>query len=416
MKIRTKILTAVLAAATAFSCALTASALSPTPQITLDNNTMPAKVKDGKATATLTLKSSDFTDVTGAKLTITFPQGVKLESAKITDGNWVADQDYKVDTANGTVTLVDVFNIGDAAKNLSLNLEVTVSGVTMLNYELTVSGEFADQAVDQVHTVNFATDNTLVISREEKTYTSISEATADINGIVNSENPQYFIPAGGVYSDNDNGTYTYYDKNEDGTFTGLPETGNIEIQKCPLPTDGKKLTTFGNSKQDKIEQGVGNNYTNEEYAKIPAYKKDNGIQFGTYVTEKYVADKYGTLVIMGDYNAFRNYYELKGKSETELLDLIIQRYDTYIGQIIEDKAFVAGDPLTLKGGTNYITVKKVAQTKLMWEGSNAFQYAVRLYKLVDNRSYTAVAYSFDSNTYTFSNEIQTKVNPFTSAN
>ena len=412
MKIRTKILTAVLAAATAFSCALTASALSPTPKITLDNNTMPAKVKGGKATATLTLKSSDFTDVTGAKLTITFPQSVTLESAKITDGNWVADQDYKVDTANGTVTLVDVFNIGDAAKNLSLNLEVTVSGVTMQNYKLTVSGEFADQAVDQVHTVNFATDNTLVIGGEEKTYNA-SEATGAIDDVVNATEPQYFIPAGGVYTDSGNGTYAYYDKNEDGTFTGLPENGNIEIQKCPLPTDGKKLTTFGNSKQDKIEQGE---YSDEYYAKIPAYKKDNGIQFGTYVTESYVAGKYGTLVIMGDYNAFRNYYELKGKSETELLDLIIKRYDTYIGRDIDGTEFAAGDPLTLKGGTNYITVKKIAQTKLMWEGSNAFQYAVRLYKLVDNRSYTAVAYSFDSNTYTFSNEIQTKVNPFTSAN
>ena len=118
---------------------------------------------------------------------------------------------------------------------------------------------------------------------------------------------------------------------------------------------------------------------------------------------------------MGDYNAFRNYYSLKGKTETELLDLIIKRYDTYIGKEIDGEVFAAGDPLTLKGGTNYITVKKVAQTKLMWEGNSAFQYAVRLYDLVDDKSYTAVAYSVVDGAYTFSSEIQTKVNPFKKA-
>lgn len=412
MKIRTKFLAAVLATATAFSCALTASALDPTPKITLDNTTMPAIVKDGEATATLTLKSSDFTDVTGAKITIQFPTGVTLKSAKITGSDWVADQDYKVDTANGMITLVDVFNISDdTAKNLSLNLEVTVSGVTMQNYNLTVSGEFADKVVDKVYPVDFTTGNTLVISREETTCATSEEATNKISSIVNDASPKYFIPAGGVYTNNGDGTYEYYDKNADGTFAGLSGT-NIEIQKCPLPTDGKKLTTFGNSKQKKIEQGT---YTEEEYAKIPAYKKDNGIQFGTYVTEKYVAGKYGTLVIMGDYNAFRNYYSLKGKTETELLDLIIKRYDTYISKEIDGEVFAAGDPLTLKGGTNYITVKKVAQTKLMWEGNSAFQYAVRLYDLVDDKSYTAVAYSVVDGVYTFSSEIQTKVNPFKKA-
>ena len=411
MKIRTKFLAAVLATATAFSCALTASALDPTPKITLDNTTMPAIVKDGKATATLTLKSSDFTDVTGAKITITLPETVNLESAKITDGNWTVDQDYKVDKDNRTVTLVDVFNIGDdTAKNLSLNLEVTVSNVAIGSYPITVSGQFADTVVDQVHAVDFTTGNTLVISREEKAYTTASAANDAIAAV--TPETGYFVPAGGVYTDSGDGTYTYYDKISDGTFTDLPENGNIEIQKCPLPTGGKKLTTFGNSKQKKIEKGT---YKDEDYAKIPAYKKDNGIQFGTYVTEGYVAGKYGTLVIMGDYNAFRNYYSLKGKTETELLDLIIKRYDTYIDKEIDGEVFAAGDPLTLKGGTNYITVKKVAQTKLMWEGNSAFQYAVRLYDLVDDKSYTAVAYSVVDGVFTFSSEIQTKVNPFKKA-
>ena len=81
MKIRTKFLAAVLATATAFSCALSASAFT-NPQITLDNTTMPALLKGGTANATLTLKSSDFADVAGAKIVVKF-SGVNLLDAKI---------------------------------------------------------------------------------------------------------------------------------------------------------------------------------------------------------------------------------------------------------------------------------------------------------------------------------------------
>ena len=88
MKIRTKLLTAVLATATALSCALTASALTAAPALNLQGNeTAPAKVgADGKATATLTLKASDFsTDVKGAKIVLTLDNNLKLTSAKVTD-------------------------------------------------------------------------------------------------------------------------------------------------------------------------------------------------------------------------------------------------------------------------------------------------------------------------------------------
>lgn len=393
MKIRTKILTAVLAAATAFSCALTASALNPTPKITLDNTTMPATLEGNSATATLTLKSSDFNDVTGAKLTIQFPDGVTLVSAKITDGNWVADQDYKVDTANRTVTLVDVFNIGDAAKNLSLNLEVEVSGVAMgENSDIVVKGEFADSEVDQVYKLDNCGTGKIIIGKEKTEATGKTDAETAIDS-VNKE--EYFIPAGGVYTDNGDDTYSYYAKQADGSFEipdSLGTSTKVQVLKCKLPANGE-FTTFSSGKKPKIND-----------TSLPVYEQYNGIQFGTYVTEDYASGKYGTLVIKGDYNAFRNYY---GKTDDELLKAIIARYDS-------TEAISKGDALTLVGGTNSITVKKVAQTKLMWEGTSAFQYAVRLYKLAenDNTSYTAVAYSVNGSNYTFSSEIQTKVNPF----
>ena len=175
MKIRTRILTAVLATATAFSCALTVSAA---PTITLDNSTMPAMAKDGVATATLTLKSSDFEGVTGAKINITLPEGITLDSAEITDGTWVKGQDYQV--KGNTVTLVNVFNLGgDTATDLSLNLNVTVSKADIGSYPITVSGEYADTKVDKVYTIDAASKGTLVISKAEKAFTS-QAATAEI--------------------------------------------------------------------------------------------------------------------------------------------------------------------------------------------------------------------------------------------
>ena len=207
MKIRTKFLAAVLATATAFSCALTASALDPTPKITLDNTTMPALLKGDTANATLTLKSSDFADVTGAKLTVKLPEGMTLVKANVTgNGSWVENTDYKVDTSAGTITLIDVFNVGDAAKNLSVYLELTVSGT--LDGNITVSGEFADTKVDKVYSYNDLAKEKLTLTRTEDNYTTKDSANTAINGL---DKENLFIPAGGVYSFNeDTKKYTYY--------------------------------------------------------------------------------------------------------------------------------------------------------------------------------------------------------------
>lgn len=385
MKIRTKLLTAVLASATALSCALTASALDTS--ITLNNNVMPATLDGDTTTATLTLKASDFKDVRGAKITITLPYTMTLEEAEIVDSGWTAGTNYKVDKTKNTVTLVDVFNFDNPVDNLSLNLKLKVKGAAMGDNAITISGDLADAKADEVYNPS-ATAN-LVVGKEIVTSTGATAAETAINAI---DKEQFFIPEGGVYTDNGNDTYSYAKKNADGSFdfTNISSANNVQFIKCKLPTD-KAFTTFSSSKK------AGNTDS------TIVYEKSNGIQFGTYFTEAYVPGKYGTLVIKGDYNAFRNYY---GKTDAELLAKIMQHYNSLIT--------AEGAALTLQGGANSITVKKVAQTKLMWKGNSAFQYAVRLYGLekTDESSYTAVAYSDDNGVYTFSNEIQTKVNPF----
>lgn len=384
MKIRTRILTAVLATATAFSCALTVSAA---PTITLDNSTMPAKAVEGKATATLTLSSKDFGDVTGAKIKIELPDSVTLTEATITDGTWTKDQDYRV--SGNTVTLVDVFNLGnDTATDLSLNLEVTVSGAKIDNYAIKVSGEYADTNVDQVYSINAASKGTLVISKAENK----SDVTAAASEITNLDDTKYFIPYGGVYYKDANGKYQYCDKTGLKEFT-LPETGEVSVLKCKLPAAGEDVTTFGLSEKKADPNGKYD------------YDKKNGLQFGSYA-KKAEGTYFGTLLIMGDYNAFKT--AIGAASDDAALQAIVAKYD--------GTGVSGGAAVTFTKGENKITVKKVAQTKNMWSNNKYLQYAIRVIGLKSGKTYTAAGYSYDSTAtekYNFSAEVQSRVNPFT---
>ena len=395
MKIRTKFLAAVLATVMTFGCALSASAWdskdTTPPAVEFGNSAMPGIKNGNTATATLTLKSSDFADVTGAKLTVKLPEGMTLVKANVTgNGSWVADTDYKVDTSAGTITLIDVFNVGDAAKNLSVYLELTVSGT--LDGNITVSGEFADTNVDKVYKYDGFATGTLTLSRSEANHDNKEDATAAIAGAANDN---YFVPVGGVYTMVD-GKVKYYSKPDNAaTFDLSDASGNITVLKCPLPADGEDVTTFG--------------YTDKAADKSSSkwYEKENGIQFGAYTNQNNGDNQFGTLIIMDDYTAFKNAYG-KDVTDEKLLKSIVKRYDA----VVANKDINEGDALTLKKGDHTITVKKVKQNAHMWKSGANLQYAVRLYNLVTGRSYTGVAYSYNNGTYNFSAEIQTRVNPY----
>lgn len=395
MKIRTKFLAAVLTTVMTFGCALSASAWdskdTTPPAVEFGNSAMPGIKNGNTATATLTLKSSDFADVTGAKLTVKLPAGMNLVKANVTgNGSWVAGTDYKVVEGDaGTITLVNVFNVGDAEKNLSVYLELTVSG--SLDGEITVSGEFADTKVDKVYSYNTVTTGTLTLTRTEDSYETKEEAVS----AAKDPGPDYFVPVGGVYA-LVGGKYVYAER-PDGAefdFTKLADSG-ITVQKCKLPAEGKSVTTFG--------------YTDKAADKSSSkwYEKENGIQFGAYTNQNNGDNQFGTLIIMDDYTAFKNAYG-KDVTDEKLLKSIVKRYDA----VVANKDINEGDALTLKKGDHTITVKKVKQNAHMWKSGANLQYAVRLYNLVTGRSYTGVAYSYNNGTYNFSAEIQTRVNPY----
>ena len=380
MKIRTKLLTAVLATATALSCALTASALTAAPALNLQGNeTAPAKVgADGKATATLTLKASDFsTDVKGAKIVLTLANGLTLTSAKVTDTakEWNVNNE-NCNVSERTVTLVDVFNMTDAPTKtgLELVLEFTVNNPNLGSYEVTVSGDFADGEATQVYTSN-ATGN-LVINRAEASAANITELNTMVTG------KDYFIPYGGASIGGKSLT-----KNGNGTFDlGELGEGKINVLKCKLPAEGKKVTTFAIS---------------------PHMYNATSIQFGSYAPNT-GGIKCGTFVIIGDYQAFK---AAKANNLTD--EEVLQKFGELYKKTILDKEKDENNYMTIKyNDTDSILVGRKSQSKFMWKNTEntKLQYALRMTGIKPDdkdKTFTAVGYSLDSsNNYNFSAEMQ----------
>lgn len=396
MKTRTKLLTAVLSTVTALSCALTAAALTNAPDLTLQGNANePAKLVNGSAEATLTLKASDFSQVAGAKLTLTLPTGITLDSATVTDkdtaNKWDLQSGQNYAVKNNTVTLVDVFNIGDATQKtgaLELELKFTVKDTSIGQYEIEVAGDFADSAEDLK---NGTTKGVLVIGKEEKSYTA-----ADISGIsVDSE--KEFIPYGGAYTLT-NGEYTYYDKQTSGNIDFEGATGNVTVLKCKLPDANVGITTFGASKST-----FKDSYSN------------NTIQFGSYTLFS-SSKSYGTLLVVGDFNDMVNYYLTNKPDKYATAEDVVAKVMKLINDNhIENATYVK---FTYdKTNSKAVYVAKIARSTYMWRNSEEdanvtqLQYALRVHDIADKNkdvNYTAIGYSVDSSeNYKFSTEIKT---------
>ena len=186
----------------------------------------------------------------------------------------------------------------------------------------------------------------------------------------------YFIPYGSVYTVKD-GVYNYKSKDEYGKFD---VTADTIVQAFKLPEDG--FATFG----------VSDSAVEEEDAK----------QFGN-ITTSYTKDKkYGTLVFIGQWEAFKDYnLSQKGYSEKVLVEKLYAAYN-------------AANPdgkytfVSFKSGDAVIRVYDVAQKNWMWknETDGILEYAVRVYGLVDGSEYAAVAYNIDGETVNFANGVK----------
>lgn len=178
----------------------------------------------------------------------------------------------------------------------------------------------------------------------------------------------YFIPYGSVYTKDDE-AFDYVDKKPDGTFDVAAGT---TVQAVKLPEDG--FGTFGVS--------------SSTVASKPAK------QFGNVATGYKSTNKYGTLIIVGQWSEFRD-WNLSNKAYSE--DVLVEKiYNGYKKANPEEKFdYVA---FTANGYT--IKVYNVAQKNYMWKSETLemLEYAVRVYSLPKEKTeYASVAYRTDAN-------------------
>ena len=205
----------------------------------------------------------------------------------------------------------------------------------------------------------------------------IEKATETID-LVASEG--HFIPYGSVYTYDADTGYTWYKKDEDGTFKNVP--ADVSYQEFEIPENG--ITTFGASE----DTTTGNP------------------QFGTYALD--VNGKTcGTMSIIGDWDGFVNYYCSDNSRTVAQLVASVSAY--YDANITTDYTHVI---LKWSDGTNENTLKiyKKNQVNWMWKDGTNLQYALRVNGLNDGDICTAVGYAVNADgEVTFSETVKTAV-------
>lgn len=176
----------------------------------------------------------------------------------------------------------------------------------------------------------------------------------------------YFIPYGGVSNDG-----VSVEKDGNGNFTeGISNT--TTVLKFPKPANG--ITTFGVS-----ESTVSGN---------PAR------QFGAYAENYDAAKKYGSMVLVGDWNDFVSVYKAK-YTDAYISEIVAKLYDVYDTYISGNK-YVVVSVRDSSGIKHSVKIYKVAQQNYMWKSANVLEYAARVYGLKANETYTSVSYAANS--------------------
>ncbi len=392
MKIRTKFLAAALAATMTLGCALTASAFTTEPKLSLQGNeSSPLTLKNQAASATLTLKASDFKEVKGAKITVELPDSKKMELTGITvsdvdsENVWKLDKDVNYKVSGNKITMVDVFNMGTGTTSkdeLKLDLNFTVSGTDIIGkYKIKVSGDFADDEIKTAYTTTVEAD-ALVIGREKTTVASDA---------IPADNKTFFIPYGGVSDQEKNSL----DKDKSGKFDTTKVSGDVNILKCLTPAAGE-VTTFGASRSTS----------------------DTTIQFGSYIDDTTLVNNPGTIVIasydLSEALTNANYTKATYADAVAAFDGDANKLFADITEkfFTAEKADGKLHPYTYKGTNQVVYVAVVPQTKVMWKNTDGtkLQYAVRCTGIKDAREdkeFTAVGYVSSDSGYKFSEAIKT---------
>lgn len=334
---------------------------NPQPTITVfGNEATPAKPNES---VILNIRLSDFGSVAGMDIALN-GENSTFENITSSDIELVKDSNYTL--TNNKIHIVEL----NDKKNV--NLKVTVKAAATA--DLTVDAKLAKDGTSLVENVEINKGKIVVGTASEKVKDAEAELVAE-NG--------YFIPYGSVYND---GSKDFIKKDGNGKFTGV--STNTNYQKFAIPSD---ITTFGVSSMFT----ASDNSTNR--------------QFGTYANNYNGNEEYGTMLILGDFNAAADYVrEKSGMSVGELLKKISDTFDN--NGIAKDGKKYLPVSYMKNGAKEQLKVIKVAQTKYLWKNTeeNACEYALRVINIENSETYTAVGYHGSNLSTEIKTEIYTK--------
>ena len=193
------------------------------------------------------------------------------------------------------------------------------------------------------------------------------EKTVEDDTVSQPEGEDYFIPYGSVFVKGTDGKYTYAEKGTNGIFS---RTSGMTVKKFKIPTNG--LGTFGISESMKETTNPSK-------------------QFGNYTNDYSNTYSYGTMIIVGDWTGFKDWYlAKKGYSDASLYEKVYNAFRTAMSEPqAAGKKYVQ---LSVPGDIN-IQVYDVPQTKVMWQEGKVLEYAVRVINDdAESLTYSAAAY------------------------
>ena len=336
---------------TALSVNVFAAETDPTIEIVTNS------ISNGKTTFAVKINGNPVAGV-DIKVDVTDDAKITGVSAKNFDveNTLTSDVDYKISEDKKSLHAVGL------QKDPNTGEIISVTATATNDFIINVSCDIATSSTNKVTRIDTAT----VTAYVEPTLPKDVTVSAGASMTVPAPAEGYFIPNGAVYYESDNVVIDYVSKGTNGDFT---VDKNAKYIVFKIPTGG--FGTYG------VRDSV-----------IDAKAKE----FGNYVNSKQADKKYGTIVISGDWEGFKNYYITnKGKSESDLVKLI---YKTYFEKKKENRTYVP-----FQVGESIIKVFNVAQTKILWEnsGKTTFEYGVRMNNIQPNSDYATIAYCATSN-------------------
>ncbi len=337
------------------------------------------EVEEDAGTATIAVKLTNFTTVAGMDLiVVSDSENVKFTAVKTSD--LIQEGDYKVADDGSNVHIVDL--TGDVV-DATIELVVVVTGPAKITAtaQLAKDGKTLLDAETEFDIV----DGEITIA-ETETIIPGEVKDEDIAGAEGGEvtitaNEGYFIPYGSVYTKNANGSYNYFQKEDNGTFV-VKEA--VQYNMFEIPKSG--FRTFGIS-DAALKSGT------------------EAIMFGNYSNALNTASEHGTLLFAGQWTEYLEYYKGKGFTEAELVKAIYDRYNS-----VNDGTY---DAVTMwaNNKTISIDVYKKVQTNWMWKDktNGILEYALRVSQMNNGDEYTAVAYRVENDAVKFSDKIKSQV-------